>query len=93
MKRIVVGSVKADGVESDRECESECSDEYPPAQKVFVRFWLGFSQSFFCKRDSLFVIHVAEEGKKAEDDRKRTNHAKAGKDIVHVLSFPADDSI
>ena len=93
MKRVTIGRVKADRVESKCEGESECGDDDPPEQESFVRFLFGFGQTFFGEREGLFVIHVAQKGEKAEDDGEGGNEAEAGNDGVHNDSFPADDSI
>ena len=93
MKRVAIGRVKADRVESKCEGESECRDDSPPEQESFVRFRFRFGQAFFSECEGLFVIHVAQKGEKAEDDGEGGDEAEAGNDGVHNDSFPADDSI
>lgn len=70
IERVVVGRIEADEVKSDRECESDGSDDDAPAQESFVRVWLRFGQSLLGQCDGFLVVHIAQEGEKAKDDRK-----------------------
>lgn len=59
MKRVVVGSVEANEVESDREQDAQCRDDDSPAQQALASFFLGAGEALFGEGDGLSVIQVA----------------------------------
>ena len=87
MKRVVLARVKADGVESEREGESECGDDDSPTQQPARRFAFRFGKSLFGEGEGFLVVHVAQEGEEAEDDDEDADDAETGDNVVHGKSF------